>query len=266
MVLWQQYEERIKLLSQESKVSKFCMDAGFVHVVEVGQYFMTIDIGDFCQFRSVACREYTLLRDDPASQPKGWIQGNVRIGPVLEVTTSYLYGNHGIEIRIWSLSQDNSLSWVRISHGANKYVVDSNHNNTEVLADLPEEQASQSSVKVVAARSKAKSKPQKKETVELPSTIPMNERKWFDIEPAEPSLSAYEVSQFNSEESSFIFGINFHKTNLGRMIIGKHAWQQEEDQKEDISIALIFQEQLFTSELFEDTQDEASLILRYKTM
>ena len=46
-VLLQQYEERIKLLSQESKVSKFCMDAGFVHVVEVGQYFMTKDTGDF---------------------------------------------------------------------------------------------------------------------------------------------------------------------------------------------------------------------------
>ena len=40
-LLLQQYQERIKSLSQESKVSKFCMDAGFVHVVEVGQYFMT---------------------------------------------------------------------------------------------------------------------------------------------------------------------------------------------------------------------------------
>ena len=38
-VLLQQYEERIKLLSQESKVSKFCMDAGFIHVVEVGTVF-----------------------------------------------------------------------------------------------------------------------------------------------------------------------------------------------------------------------------------
>ena len=74
-------------------------------------------------------------------------------------------------------------------------MVDSNYNNTEVPADLPEEQASQSSVKVVAARSKAKSKPQKRETVELPSIVPMNERKWIDIEPAEPSLSAYEVSK-----------------------------------------------------------------------
>ena len=46
-VLLQQYEERIKLVSQGSKVSKFCMDAGFVHVVEVGQYFMTKYTGVF---------------------------------------------------------------------------------------------------------------------------------------------------------------------------------------------------------------------------
>ena len=50
-------------------------------------------------------------------------------------------------------------------------------------------------MKVVAVGSKAKAKPQKRETVELPSTIPMNERKWIDIEPAESSLSAYEVSK-----------------------------------------------------------------------
>ena len=42
-LLLQIYEERIELLSQEDKVSKFCMDAGFVHVVEIGQYFMTKD-------------------------------------------------------------------------------------------------------------------------------------------------------------------------------------------------------------------------------
>ena len=171
------------------------MEAGFVHVVEVGQYFMTRDTGDFRQFRAVACREYTLPRDDESSQPRGWIQGNTRIGPVLEVTTSYMYGKHGIEIRIWSVGQDNSQSWVRISYGTNIYVVDSNYHNTEVPADLPEEQTSQSSVKVIAARSKAKAKPQKRETVEFPSTIPMNERKWIDIEPAEPSLTAYEVSK-----------------------------------------------------------------------
>ena len=194
-ILWQQYMERIESLSPESKVSRFCMEAGFTRVVEVGQYFLTKDTGYFRQFRSVACREYTLHRDDPASQPKGWIQGNMRIGPVLEVTTSFQYGKHGIEIRIWSVNQDNSQSWVRISYGTNKYVIDSNHNNTEIPADPHEEQASQSSVKVIAARSKAKAKPQKREPVDTPSIIPMHERKWIDIEPSESSLAAYGVSK-----------------------------------------------------------------------
>ena len=280
-LLLQRYEERIKLLSQENKVSKFCMDAGFIHVFEIGQYFMTKDTEE--QFFARACREYTLPRSDESSQPKGWIQGNTRIGPVLEITTSYLYGKHGIEIRIWSLRRDNSQSWIRISHGSNKFMLDSNYNNTEVPADLPEEQASQLNVKVFAARSKAKAKPQKREPVDLPSIIPMKERKWIDIEPGESSLSAYEVSkkvinllrhsqynektmeQFNSGRSRIIFGINFHKYSIGRMIVGKFAWQQEE-RKGDISTALIFQEQLFISELFKDIQDVISLILHYRTM
>ena len=50
------------------------------------------------------------------------------------------------------------------------------------------------------------------------------------------------------------------------MIVGKHAWQQEEDQEEDSNTALIFQEQLFTSEFFKDTQDAVSLILHYRTL
>ena len=53
--LLQQYEERIERLSQENKVSKICMDAGFIHVVEVGQYFITKDNGDFGQFHTVTC-------------------------------------------------------------------------------------------------------------------------------------------------------------------------------------------------------------------
>ena len=54
----QQYEERIERLLQPDKVSKFCMDTGFLSVVEIGQYFMTKDTGE--QFYAVACREYTL--------------------------------------------------------------------------------------------------------------------------------------------------------------------------------------------------------------
>ena len=145
----------------------------------------------------MACREYTLPRIDGSSHPNGWIQGNTKIGPVLEITTSCLYGKHGIEIRIWSLSEDNSQSWVRISHGSNKFVMDSNWNDTEVLELQPEEQTLQLNVKDSACPSKAKAKPQRKEPVgNSPSIIPINERNWIDIEPGNYSLSAYRRSQF----------------------------------------------------------------------
>ena len=126
--LLQRYEERIQSLSQTDRVSKFCMDAGFLSVVEIGQYFMFADTGE--QFYAKVCCEYTLPRNDESSQPKGWILANTKIGLVLEVTTSCLYGKHGVEIRIWSLSEDNTQSWVRISHGSNNFVIDSNSNNT----------------------------------------------------------------------------------------------------------------------------------------
>ena len=83
-------------------------------------------------------------------------------------------------------------------------MVDSNCNNTEVPADLPEEQASQSSVKVFAARSKAKAKPQKREPVYLPSTIPMNERKCIDIEESHQSSSTLPNDTTRRRRSSSI--------------------------------------------------------------
>ena len=61
-LLLQRFEERIKSLSQTDRVSKFCMVAGFISVVEIGQYFMTEDTGE--QFYAKACREYTLPRND----------------------------------------------------------------------------------------------------------------------------------------------------------------------------------------------------------
>ena len=121
-----------------------------MRVVEVGQCFVTKDTGSLRQFRSVACREYTLLRDDPASQAKGWIQGNMRIGPVLEVTTSFRHFKYGIEIRIWSVNQDNSQSLVRISYGTIKHV--------EIPADPQEERVPQTNIKGCCSQIKGKSK------------------------------------------------------------------------------------------------------------
>ena len=76
----------------------------------------------------------------------------------MEVTTSFQHFKYGIEIRIWSVNQDHSQSWVRISYGTVKYVIDSIEDNTEILADPQEEQIPQTSTSVVAAMSKAKLK------------------------------------------------------------------------------------------------------------
>ena len=42
--IWQQYFQQVESLSPENKVSKLCKEAGFMRVVEVGQYFVTKDI------------------------------------------------------------------------------------------------------------------------------------------------------------------------------------------------------------------------------
>ena len=185
----QKYGERIEKLSQQDKLSKFCMDAGFLNVVEIGQYFMTEDTAESSQFRTVACREYTLPREEETSQPKGWIQENTKIGPVSEVATCYLHGTYGVEIRIWSLNRDNTHSWVRISHGSNRFVV-------EYPGVQLEDYASKLDAKDFACRSKTKAKPQRREPAGSPPRIvPIGKRTWTDVEPGKYSFSDYEVSK-----------------------------------------------------------------------
>ena len=110
-----QKHKGVENIPQPDQLIKICTDAGFLKTVEVGQYFMTKHIDEFSQFAEpVTCRAYTLPRDDKSTDQKGWIQGNTRIGPVLEVTTVYLQGEHRVEIRIESVSKDSCHSWVRI--------------------------------------------------------------------------------------------------------------------------------------------------------
>ena len=84
------------------------------------------------------------------------------LGPVLEVTTSYVQGKYGVEIRIESINQDNSHSWVRISHGLNKLVTNFNDNEQETSEMQFEDYALKSNARAFASRSKAKAKPQRR--------------------------------------------------------------------------------------------------------
>ena len=160
--LLQKYKEQVEKLPEPDQLINICTDAGFLNVVEIGQYFMTKDTEEFSQFTvSVACREYTLPRDDKSTDPKGWIHGNTKIGPVLEVTTSHRQGEHGVEIRIESVNKDNSHLWVRISHGLNKLVTDlinkeDDDNEQETHEMQFEEFALKTNVLAFANRSEAK--------------------------------------------------------------------------------------------------------------
>ena len=188
---------------------KFCTDAGFLTTVDVGQYFMTKDTEEFSRFTdAVACREYTLPRDESSSEPKGWIRGNIKLGPVLEVTTCCPQGKYGVEIRIMSMNKDNSHSWVRISHGLNKLVTDlsnnkENDNKEQGTSEMQFENfALKTNVLAFASRSKAEAKPQRR-TLASSSTItlPIGKRKRTDVQPEDYSPVDYPVSkQLNSVE------------------------------------------------------------------
>ena len=92
------------------------------------------------------------------------------------------------------MNEDNSHSWVRISYGTVRYVNDYIKYDTKNFADPQDEEDVPTSSGVVAARSKAKAKPQPRESTGT-TTIPLSERTWIDIEPSKQDLESYNLSK-----------------------------------------------------------------------
>ena len=57
------------------------------------------------------CREYTILRSEEASRARGWILGNTKIGPVLDVKVCLHQKRDGLEIMVESWSINSSRRW-----------------------------------------------------------------------------------------------------------------------------------------------------------
>ena len=195
--LLQKYHERVEGLSQQDRVIKFCTDAGFLTTVQVGQYVMTKETEKFSQFTdSVACREYTLPRDENSSEPKGWIRGNTKMDPHRRSQPVACKVNMEIKIRIMSMNKDNSHSSVRISHGLNKLVTNLNNNEQKTSETQFEEYAFRLNAGDFGSRSKAKAKPQRRIFASSSTkTLPIGERTWTDFEPQDCSSIDYTVSK-----------------------------------------------------------------------
>ena len=211
--------------------------------------------------------------------------------PVLEVTTCCLQGKYGVDIRIMSVSEDNSHSWVRISHGLNKLVTDLidkeyDDNEQETSETKTEAFALKTDVLALASRSKAKAKPRRPTSACSSTwTVPIGERTWTDVEPGAQSNQAYPVAKnwtllfvtenylekkmvrSKSGDWKMIFGINLSTLSIGMMKCGRARWQEAEATRKDFNIVLSRQDkQFFISELFKVIQDVISLILHYRTM
>ena len=82
------------------------------------------------------------------------------------------------------MNKDNTHTWVRISHGSNKFVMNLNNSETEIPEDQLEEYALKLNAKAFACRSKAKAKPQRRREPagSSPRTVPFEKRIWTDVE------------------------------------------------------------------------------------
>ena len=92
--LLQEYEQRFEKLSEDQKLSRLCSEAG-LRLVEVGKLFYALPSPRGKANHSL-CQEYTLPRDQKRTRVKGWIQNNVRFGPVSDPKVSNKYGRYSV--------------------------------------------------------------------------------------------------------------------------------------------------------------------------
>ena len=114
------------------------------------------------------CREYTKPRNDEGTRVRRWIRGNERFGLVLNIKVCTHYDRKSMEVQVPSLFGDQTVSWVRIVNGVDKFV-------REAMPTQEEEN-------MALGKPIANARPRQKPTVTLISvSIPVHERKWIDI-------------------------------------------------------------------------------------
>ena len=173
--LLREYEQKFADRPEDQKLTKLCSHAGFLKNIRKGQFFITLDEENV---------RY-LARNQDVSRARGWIRGNTKIGPVLEVKVYFHQGRYCVDIMIESLFRDRTVSWVRVVNGINKYVTETSEENPIECVEH-----------VRTGKPVAKAKPRPKLAVTLsPVSIPTRERKRIDISSATYSQGGFEVSK-----------------------------------------------------------------------
>ena len=182
--LLQDDEHKFEQLPEDQKLCTLCCDVG-LKIVEQGQFFVTLDEEEGPNEMKNLCREFTLLRSEEASRGRGWILGNTKIRPVLDVKACLHQERYGIETLIESLFRDGTASSVGIVNGITKYVTETSETiSIEYVEHRP-------TVKLVA---KAKPRPKLGATLS-PICIPLRERNWMDINPERFRQDCFAVSK-----------------------------------------------------------------------
>ena len=167
----------------------------------------------------------------------GWILKKTRFGPVLNIKVCYHDDRYSIEVHIRSLIVDNTVSWVRVVNGVDKYVTES------MLTKKEEDTASEKPIANARSREKPK--------VTLTSVpIHVLERKWVDIDRKKfqkPSPECYDmINQFFEEATEHSTTVTSSKNAGGRsstvlcngyLKIGYQFWQNGEDRRKYFNIA-----------------------------
>ena len=144
----------------------------------LGPYFMTIHDVDLMGFEHAGYHAENIRHLEVMKDPRRKDgRGNTKIVPVLEVkVTCHLY-QYGIEIKVESMKNDRSQSWIVINRGMRKYV-----------NELPEENGKPIHYEEVTARTErpvATNRRNNLLTPTLPSlstmVVTIDHQKWRDI-------------------------------------------------------------------------------------
>ena len=163
--LLQEYEQRFEKLPEDQRLSRLCSEASL----------RLLEIGSSMLFRHPEEKKINLYAENRRCfeinkelVSKGGSKAMYDLNLVSDIKTCNHNGGYSIEVQVQSLFQDQTVSWIRIVNGIDKFV-------REALPIQEEEKASDKP----AAKARPRLNPSATSGWDF---TPIEQRKWIDIE------------------------------------------------------------------------------------